>query len=113
MPKARKSPDEVRTAPVPVRLTVPEKLTLSEIAGERGIGLSTLIRNLALNRKMPKPRTPKVDLDTYRELQKVGINLNQIARQLNSVHMIPPFEKLKDAVKDLHSIVRALSKAVQ
>lgn len=109
-PRKRRKPEgAARDAVVPVRLTPFERDELAEIAEQRNTTLSGLLRTLALGRNLPAQKPPKIDADTYLELGRIGNNLNQIARALNAVHTVPPFERLTEAVESL----RALLKKVQ
>ena len=107
-PKRRKPVGAVRDAVVPVRLTPFERDELAAIAEQRNTTLSGLLRTLALGRELPAQKLSKIDAETYLELGRVGNNLNQIARQLNAVHLIPPFEKLADDVKALRELVKKI-----
>lgn len=106
--KRRKPEGAIRDAVIPVRLTGFERDELAEIAEQRNTTLSGLLRTLALGRTIPAPKHSKVDADTYLELGRIGNNLNQIARQLNALHMVPPFEKLAEEVKTLREVVRTV-----
>lgn len=107
--KRRKPEGAARDAVVPVRLTPFERDELAEIAEQRNTTLSGLLRTLALGRNLPAPKPQKIDAETYLELGRIGNNLNQIARALNAVHTMPPFEKLSEEVESL----RVLLKMVQ
>lgn len=104
--KRRKPEGAARDAVVPVRLTPFERDELAQLAEQRNTTLSGLLRSLALGRNLPAPKPPKVDADTYMELGRIGNNLNQIARAMNAVHTMPPFEKLAEDVEALRNVLR-------
>lgn len=73
-----------RTKVVPVRLSPEERDRLARLAKEHHVSLSDYIRRLALNRQMPPAAQPEINRETYRELSRIGNNLNQLTRALNS-----------------------------
>lgn len=76
---------EHRTACVMVRVSPTEHETISLAADTIGVSLSDLGRVMLLGLPMPQPPRPVIDVQTYGELGKIGGNLNQIARSLNSM----------------------------
>ncbi len=105
----RKPPAERRDAPsVLVRLNRHERALLEQIAASRGMSLGAALRALAFHQEMPSQRPSKFDQAAYLELARLGNNLNQIARQLNTVHMVPPFERLAESVAELRTLLQAV-----
>jgi hypothetical protein len=43
-----------------------------------------VIRDLVFKERILKPKIPKLDQQTYGELKRIGINLNQVAKKLNA-----------------------------
>ena len=106
MPK--KSPSTVRNHSYPVRLSNIELEMLRNRALEAGIKASELVRRNALMRPLPK-RVSKVDLKTYIELGRIGNNLNQLTKGVNTAlkyGVTPPADKgeLQELLELLHSI---------
>ena len=106
MPK--KSPSTVRNHSYPVRLSKIELEMLRNRALEAGIKASELVRRNALMRPLPK-RISKVDLKTYIELGRIGNNLNQLTKGVNTAlkyGVTPPADKgeLQELLELLHSI---------
>ncbi len=106
MPK--KSPSTVRNHSYPVRLSKIELEMLRNRALEAGIKASELVRRNALMRPLPK-RVSKVDLKTYIELGRIGNNLNQLTKGVNTAlkyGVTPPADKgeLQELLELLHSI---------
>jgi hypothetical protein len=73
---------------------------LVQLAETCGVTLSTLIREKLLNGRFPVARTPKLDLLTYTELKKIGVNINQLAWKVNSgflpFNLLAMLNKLKE-----------------
>jgi hypothetical protein len=64
-------------------LTQTEKELLEQRAKEAGLTLSEYFRTAALKQKMPQ-KIPTINIETYRELGKIGSNLNQITKAINT-----------------------------
>jgi len=62
------------------RVSDDELKLLDELAGN--MRTSTYVRQCALGR--PPLRVPEVNREVYVELQRIGINLNQISKHLNT-----------------------------
>lgn len=89
MARPRKDHHEARSAHLPaVRLTEAELAVLSDQAAASGLTLSDLVRQRMLTGKVT-PRPGMVDAHVLSELNRCGVNLNQIARQLNSGRGLP------------------------
>ena len=70
---------------VEIRTSAEEKLRWQEIAKNRGVSLSELVRSLLNGQRLRKRRVaPKVDGDLLRALARIGNNLNQLARFANT-----------------------------
>ena len=66
-----------------VRLTAEEREHLDRLAKESGLSLSNLIRSCT-NRTEIRQRQPAEINDLYREINRIGVNINQIARSVNA-----------------------------
>lgn len=87
MPRPRKEGGDIRTVTVRVRFSPLEKSQLVTIAKSRGLSMSDLLRTTALNtaplfRKASPERAAFIK--GLAELGKIGSNINQIARTLNT-----------------------------
>lgn len=96
---------EARKAVVPIRYTHEERERLYEASRSVGLSLSEYVRRSALKRPMPKPPVSEVNRETYRELCRIGNNLNQLMRSIHegkaySVDIALLYE-LKTLVKDI------------
>lgn len=84
MARPPKSPDERRAARLPgPRLTDAELLHIEAQAAAAGLGLAEYVRRCVLGRRVD-PARPVADDQLLLELNRVGVNLNQIARALNA-----------------------------
>ena len=81
----RSETSEGRTATILVRLTPEEKQAVELVSGTLDTSLSDLARTMLLGLPMPEPPRPRIDAQAYAQLGKIGGNLNQIARALNTV----------------------------
>lgn len=83
MPRPKKHPYERRTAQLPpVRVTDAEWALASEAADAAGLSLSDYIRQRATTDGLTV-RPGLKDAQLLSELNRCGVNLNQIARHLN------------------------------
>lgn len=84
MGRPRKEPLERRSAKLPpVRVTDAELAALTLQAASDGVSLTELVRSRALGRDVIR-RRGKAEAQLLSELNRIGVNLNQIARILNS-----------------------------
>lgn len=75
---------------IEIRTTPEEKRRWQEIAENKGVSLSELVRSALGGQRLRKRREPpKVDPDLLRELARVGNNLNQLARAANRRRPLP------------------------
>lgn len=83
MPRLRRG-TEPRGRRIQVYLTAAESEAIEKDASERQMGISRFIRMLALaNRPIPSAEV----MVLAEELRRIGVNLNQIARQLNQLRI--------------------------
>ncbi len=74
----------IRNIRQPVAFTFVEYGLLLRSAYESNISVSELIRFRTLTRKVERPpTTPKLNAQLYKELNSLGINLNQIVKKVN------------------------------
>jgi Bacterial mobilisation protein (MobC) len=67
-----------------IRLTSGELQKLKAAADLCSLSPSALIREKVFGGKFPKPRLSQIDLGTYLELKKAGVNLNQLTKLAHS-----------------------------
>lgn len=117
------NPKEPRSEIVKIRLTPTEKRLLETRAKERNTTFARLIRDAVLNNpETSEPRTtPRrqiivhtADPALVREISRIGNNLNQIARRLNTLNkqgalttsaVIAGITTLKAIADELHKLM--------
>jgi hypothetical protein len=72
-----------KTETVKARITNREKLQIEFLANLAGLRVSDYLRKTALQREIPRP-IPQVNKETYSELTRIGININQLTRAVNT-----------------------------
>ncbi len=103
MARPKIAPEALRSATIGVRVSPAEYEALREKAAALRLTPAQWLREAALSRRLPPPPVPPVNLETYRELGKIGGNLNQIAARLNAGGTAP---ELAAAVGELAALVR-------
>lgn len=84
MARPKMAPDERRDAQVPpLRVTAAELHHVEEQAAAAGLSLSDYCRRVLLAQRV-QPRRSQTDAAALLELNRIGVNLNQIARALNA-----------------------------
>ncbi len=73
----------VRSAVVPVRLSIEERSQHYEAARQFSVSISEFVRRAALKRRMPAAVVGEVNRETYRELCRIGNNVNQLMKAVN------------------------------
>ena len=66
------------------RLTEDELSRLTKAGETCGKAPGPLVRQKLFKGRFPEAKTAKLDLNTFLELRKIGVNLNQLARQVNA-----------------------------
>lgn len=98
-----------RSKTVIIRLTACERELAEVKAAESGLSLSELFRASTLKRRLPRQVT-HIAADTYRELAKIGINLNQLTKAANAAIKLgqtpPANPELLENLETLLKLVR-------
>jgi len=76
-------PATVRWITIGVRVNATEWEALHRKAGFMGMSLAQWLRTAALSRQLPSPPVPTANLEAYRELLRLSVNTNQIAKAAN------------------------------
>lgn len=66
-----------------MRLTEAERKHLDQLAQESGLSRSNVVR-ACLEQTEIRPHQPAEIGDLYREINRIGVNINQIARSVNA-----------------------------
>lgn len=95
---------EKRNKVVILRLKEEEKERVVKRAKEEGMTLSSYIRKSILNERF----VSKTDIQTAFELKKIGNNLNQLAKHVNSLpvddNILHSLESIDKFIKELKQI---------
>lgn len=86
-----------------LRLSPNEKEELEQRADRAGLSLSGYLRRKALG----KPVKTKVDGKALKELNRIGVNLNQLARRSNERSLLSDVPVQK-AIEELRSLIREI-----
>ena len=86
---------EKKTEIVKIRMTAKEKAELQKLAGQHHMNMSDYIRRVSA-------RPPNVTKDEFEdsvtrviyEINKIGVNINQIAKKYNENRYVKPSEEL-------------------
>lgn len=84
MARPRLDEEERRTRTLGVRLTAGEAEALSEQARAARLSMGAYVRRRALGQHVRVAEERRLGPAELRELNRIGVNLNQIARLLNS-----------------------------
>lgn len=110
MARPRKKEHEKRTAELPtIRVTPSERVLVEDKAAAAGVSLTDFVRVLALSEKV-KPRQTKLEASFLVELNRIGVNLNQIAHARNAGRDDPAI--LQYAIDELVSLMKKVDAAL-
>jgi MobC-like protein len=83
--------EEKRIIQVNIRLTKDENDTVLNYAEASGMTPANWIRQKAFTGRFPTIKLSPVNAALYRELHKVGVNLNQAVKQLHAGKLSPAY----------------------
>lgn len=83
MARPRKDDIEKRTIQVNIRLTEDEAEKANTFATASGLSPANWIRQKVFTGKFPLMKVSPLEGDIYRELKRIGVNLNQGTHRLN------------------------------
>ena len=92
---------ENRNKDIRARLTEEEKEQVIRRAKAEGITHSMYLRNSVLGERIPS----KTDIQTVFELKKIGTNLNQLAKHVNS---LPVDENIRISLESIEMYIKEL-----
>jgi hypothetical protein len=84
MGRPKKDTDQKLAKVIVIRVTDAELKKLEQLSIMCGQYLAVLIRKKLFTGNYPKPITPKITVQLYAELNRIGVNLNQLTRHVNS-----------------------------
>jgi len=77
------SKEEKRVFEVKVRLNVMEKRKLDSMVKVSGKNSAEIIRSLLMKATVPEAPKPILDVQTYQQLRRIGVNYNQYVKAIN------------------------------
>lgn len=80
--RPNKQRDEKRCIQISIRITIAEDHYYKQQAAKAGLSVAEYIRRAGLNLVIAVPR-PMADAQLIREVNAIGVNINQIARAAN------------------------------
>lgn len=83
MARPRKATADRHSETVCFTIRQVDLVTVRQRAAAAGLSLSAYIRTLLLNRKLAVPSPRALDHDTYDQLRRIGVNLNQAVHRLH------------------------------
>ncbi|MDV5358266.1 plasmid mobilization relaxosome protein MobC [Enterobacter asburiae] len=101
-------PEEIRDTTIKFRVNEKELSYLNELKNKAGIEMGHLIRQELLKSKPRNQTLPTINNEALLELKRIGNNLNQIAKCLNSTNDIKTLDQWKLSVKAISRILAGL-----
>jgi len=106
-----------KTVPISVRCTAKDHAVIKEAAAKAGYTVGPYLRNLALGSPGPRSvRRPSVEKEELGRLLghigKLGSNVNQIARAVNTTRNLPSWSELAEIRHEVSRMRDALMKAL-
>lgn len=102
------SADEIRDTTIKFRVNSKEMIYLNDLKNKAGIEMGHLIRQELLKSKPRNQTLPTINNEGLLELKRIGNNINQMARILNSQNDNQTLEQWKLAVKQISRILLGL-----
>ncbi len=100
MARPRKPTQSKRCAWIGYRVTADDKARIVAQAERAGLRLGEYARRSALTTEIKIQPTPRADFETADQLRRLGVNLNQIARAVNTGGQLPAYlERLCERIE--------------
>ena len=84
--RQRLQPNVLRSTVLRVRVSAAEMEVLQEKAGRMAMPVSSWLRYAGVTRKLRPCPVPTVNRDVYRELCRIGNNINQLTKEVHQGH---------------------------
>lgn len=97
--RPKKPEEERRSLTHGLRLSPQEKEELEARADRAGLSLSEYLRRRALGKKIKT----QIEGKALKELNRIGVNLNQIARAANRGNLVD--QQAREAIKELRALM--------
>jgi len=100
---------EKRSVRFTFQLNEREENELIQLMEYSNLSGAEVIRDIVFKNRLLKPKIPVLDQKSYGELKRIGTNINQIAKKLNSGDKAPETEIILKVLSDkLDSILQKL-----
>lgn len=101
--------EQKRVIQVNIRLTVVEHKKIEAYAQSAGLSPANWIRQKVFTGRFPPVKNSPIEAALYRELHKIGVNLNQAVKQVNSLRAREiPQQILDDLLTIQQEIIKRL-----
>jgi hypothetical protein len=102
-------PAAVRTSTIGVRVSPSEYAELRQKAESLRLTPAQWLRVAALNRRLPKPPVPAINIREYGDLARLSANLNQLVHLAHQGRVITvPEHQLKELAEEVRRLRAAL-----
>lgn len=106
MARPKKQSDERRTERFNLRFTQAEKSFVETQATKAGIGTHEYLRRRSLGHRITLPPA-KTDASLLMELNRIGVNLNQLTKQSNAGKVLP--HSIHSTIEELQSVLEKVA----
>ena len=106
MARPRLNPDQRRTRQINVRVTEAEAAALAEQAGRARLTVAAYLRRRGLRRRVRAVTERRLAAADRRELNRIGVNLNQMTRLMHTGRAVHP--GLREAVERAAALVETV-----
>lgn len=96
--------EKIRLRTIGVRVNFGEMDELQRRADCVGLPLSQWMRQIALGRFVPRPLVPAINRQTYAELGKLAVNLNQLVRAVNEGRSVASLSLLHQLQRNISAL---------
>lgn len=103
------SKEEKRVFEVKVRLNVLEKRKLDSMVKVSEKNSAEIIRSLLMKATVPEVPKPMLDIQTYLQLKKIGVNYNQYVKAINQSRIS---EIDKSIMTELYAILQMVKSKI-
>ena len=94
-----------RTEIIHVRVSVDEKEKIANISKSLGVSISTYLRKSLLREHI----ISKTDVQTVFEIKKIGVNINQLTKHINS---LPFDEEIINSLSSIENFIAELKQII-
>lgn len=111
MARPAKEKNEKRSIRLTFRMNKQEQQHLQKLSDYANLPASEVIRETVFKKRLLQPRVSVIDQQTYVELKRIGNNVNQIAKYLNSGVKADPSAALAELSTKLDQLIKLLINA--